>query len=626
MLRRFLTRPAGAWLITLAVLLTAYLPTLQRIINGADHYYMLDVGETQIVLNVWGTLHATGYPLYVVVSSTLVSALKLLGIGPALAPAVVSLLWGALALSVLYALFVHLTGRAWLSAAAMLLFGLTRTVWVHHAIAEIYTFGLLLLAVLLLIALWKPPLRGRVLWLAALGGLGVGHHRAIAFAAPALIVAAWPAIWPADLPPRRRMAHLLRLAMIGLPLGAAGVFLPYAYLWLRARAGAAWVYGDPSTLAGLWSQFVGEEANRYFGLPGTWEAFREALALVNGVLVTDLTLVGVLAGLIGLVLALRRAELRRPAVVLALSGGVPYGFHVLVYHDVLSALILPIELALAFGWLALLDALLRALSARPAIPARLRRALAATLVIGAALGLVLRHYPFIRALVTDPRGLEAIALAENAPPGSTLMLAWGGQYFAVKYAQDVEPALAPALAAITVVDHRADLYTPAQAGTLVTPAYTFYNQPPAWWVTVLGREPVLQGAAPGLVAVGLARGTLPDPPQDFGPVNPRIICRPDGIWLDVTWYTPDPPAEDLSVFVHAWSASGDFLGQGDQAAPVSGWRPLTTWAAGEAVHDVYAVTADPAAIARLRYGFYRALPDGFENVYEYALPVDCPAR
>ena len=61
------------FIIVLAVLVPIYLSTLQTIPNGSENYYMIDVGETQNVLNQWGTLHATGYPLYVMVGNALVA-------------------------------------------------------------------------------------------------------------------------------------------------------------------------------------------------------------------------------------------------------------------------------------------------------------------------------------------------------------------------------------------------------------------------------------------------------------------------------------------------------------------------------------------------------------------------
>jgi SNF family Na+-dependent transporter len=97
-------------LVALVLLLLIYLPTLQTIPNGSDHYFMIDVGETQIVLNVWGTLHATGYPLYVLLSAPLVTLLRAVGVDAAAAPALTSLLWGLLALAGVYVLGVRILG------------------------------------------------------------------------------------------------------------------------------------------------------------------------------------------------------------------------------------------------------------------------------------------------------------------------------------------------------------------------------------------------------------------------------------------------------------------------------------------------------------------------------------
>src|SRR5689334_14022954 len=97
--------------VVVLILLPFYLFTLQTIPNGSDQLPMIDVGETQVVLNVWGTLHATGYPLYVLLSAALVTILKAFGVSAAAAPAVTSLLWGMLALAVIYTLGLALTRR-----------------------------------------------------------------------------------------------------------------------------------------------------------------------------------------------------------------------------------------------------------------------------------------------------------------------------------------------------------------------------------------------------------------------------------------------------------------------------------------------------------------------------------
>ncbi|MBZ0275583.1 MAG: DUF2723 domain-containing protein, partial [Anaerolineae bacterium] len=342
----------------LVVLLAFYLPTLQTIPNGSEHYYMIDVGETQIVLNTWGTLHATGYPLFVMAGNILVTLLRGLGMAAVTAPAVVALVWGLAALALFYALAAHLTGRPALAAGMVILLGLTRTVWIHHVIAEIYTFGLLFLAALLLLALWKPPVRGRVYWLALLGGIAVFHHRALLMAAPALVFAVWREIFPAaSASAGKRYGMVMRTLVIALLLGLLG-FLPYAYLPLRASAGAEWVYGQPGTWTGFWDQFTGREAERFIGAPDSLDGLLANFSTVNTVLLTDLTLPGLAVGILGLVLALRNPSRRRAALVFLLNGGVAYAFHVLLYTDVLSALILPVIVSVAFGWLFLAEMVL----------------------------------------------------------------------------------------------------------------------------------------------------------------------------------------------------------------------------------------------------------------------------
>lgn len=652
----------------LGVLLVVYLATLQTLPNGADHYFTADVGETQIVLNTWGTLHMTGYPVYVPVGNVLTSVLRALGVSAVTAPALVSLGFGLLALALTYALAHALTGSVLASMTLVLLLGLTRTVWIHHVIAEVYTFGLALQMGLLLVALAPtpgpsptrreenitpsesllPPPKGgggpgrgggRIYWLALLGGIAVGHHRALIMLAPGLLVAAWPVFRAA------RPRSLPRLVGLSLLLGLLGLFVPYVYLPLRDLAAAGWVYGQPGTWTGFWEQFWGVEAGHFVGLPESLAALRANVELVTNVLLHDLTPPGLLFGVFGLIWALvaphdqHDRRLRRAAVTLGLTALIAYTFHALLYQDALSALILLITVPVAFGWLFALCRAARWLDRQgwrvlapphihlPARPAT-RYFLAGILLLPLGAALLLGNWPFIRGITQDDSALRTIAIASGAPEGSTLFVAWGLHHFAVGIAQDVEPALAPAsLQRVTLVDHDAPFYNLLQAGEmLVTPAFTFYNQPLAWWEARLVGGPVyLQAAGPELVQIMLEPARPADPPHEFGPLAEAITCTDDAVILDVTWFTPDAPGEDLRVFVHAWDVDGVLAGQGDQAAPVYGWRPLTTWTAGETVRDVYPVyEVDPGLVDVIRYGLYRVTGDGgFENVYEYEVPVGC---
>lgn len=651
----------AAGLAALGLLLAAWLPLLQTIPNGSQHYFMIDVGETQIVLNVWGTLHATGYPLYVLTGAPVVALLRAAGVGAAAAPGVVSLLTMLAALGLVGELAAHLTGRIWIGAAAAVAFGLTRTVWIHAEIAEIYALTLFLLALMLWIALQprRPETDPRRLYaLALIGGLAVAHHRALALAIPALLYAMGPVL---SAPPAAgseqhgRWRTIAARVLISLALGLAG-FVPYLWLPLRAQAGAPWVYGDPGTLHGFLDQFLGREASRFIGPPSAPGALLANIELVGSVLVTDLTWPGLLAGAAGLVAALFSPRTRRAAVTLLLLAGAAFAFHALAYTDVLSALILMITLPLALGWALGAAAVLGRMNLTPRPPLRTQRggewpvkqvssrrqlgegqgvrAFATRLALAAAFAALAASFarqnaPFIRELVRDPAGLKMIEVARSAPPDTPLMLPWGTHYFAVAFARDVLGALPGSL---NVVDHRADFAALlAGGGPLVTPPDTFYNQPPGWWAERLGAPPWLEAAGPGLVALYAARparsaGSATAVDSLPAPQATAVTCRADAVDLSVTWAASAAPERDWSVFVHGVDGGGVLLAQGDQSAPVFGWRPLTTWAAGEVVRDVYTVAREPV-LAELRFGFYRALPGGgFENATTYRVPVDCEAR
>ncbi len=597
-------RLALLWIVVLA----ACAPLLQRIPNGSDHYFMIDVGETQIVLNNWGTLHATGYPHYVITGNLLTTAMRTMSIPAVLAPALVSLLWGLVALTLIYALGAHITGQRWAALVVTTAFALTRTVWIHNVIAEIYSFGLVILVALLAIALWQPPIRGRIYWLALLGGLGVAHHRALAMVAPALIVAVSP-----DFIANRR--NLPRLLSFSLGLGLLG-FVPYAYLIFRARAGAAWVYGEPGTWPGLWDQFIGTEANRFIGPPATLADFIANLVQITGIVTTDLTQVGAVVGLAGLFFGLRRYP--RAAITLLLSAGVAYAFHVWFYTDVLSALILPVTLSLAMGWLFLVDAVLRV----PVEVPRLRLVGLALVWVGLGTSLVARNAFFIADHINNPAGLETIALAQAAPPNSTMMLPWGPRYFALGFAKDITGELAH----LSIVDHQGDYRASLNRGPLVTAEYVRYRYPIEWWQERVGAAVYTQAVGPGLVEIRtepkISPGALP--PIETITAQAALRCTEDQLQIHVDWRAPVSPLPDMSVFVHLLDASGALIAQADQFAPVYGWRPLSTWQPGEIIRDVYALPRANGEIIRL--GLYIQRPDGgSENTVEYEMGVNCDA-
>jgi len=384
--------------------------------------------------------------------------------------------------------------------------------------------------------------------------------------------------------------------------------------------------------------------------------------LVNTVLVTDVTLAGIVLGMAGLLVALWNPARRKVAISMLLSGGAAYLFHVLFYTDILSALILPVTLALAFGWLLLVEWILEkfknllyhnvtkntenrrgTLEEPPLRPSpasdggrfnspsqthsltdrkQWRGYTVMVVVVGFAAYLVGQNGSFIREMTTNPTGLETIELAKGAPDGSVLMLDWGPRYYAVAFAHDMLGELPK----VTLVTHKADFkkLVNVDGRELVTADFTFYNRPVSWWEDQLGEPVYLQAAAPHLIVIGTIPTLAADGGGDMMKVRQQsVVCSANTIELRVDWLALHKPDHDLSVFVHLLDKGGAMIGQADESAPVYGWRPLTSWQAGEVVHDVYALPRLPNADS-IAYGLYRQLASGeFQNEYTFNAAVKC---
>ncbi|MCE2490390.1 MAG: DUF2723 domain-containing protein [Anaerolineae bacterium] len=592
--------------LALLPLLVLYLTTLQTIPNGSSHYFMIDVGETLIVLNEWGSLHPTGYPLFVISGSALTAIMRNMGFTALVAPALVSLLWGMLALRLLYMLALRLAFTPLLAAGAVFLFGLTRTVWIHNVIAEIYSFNLLLLLLLLYLT-FTPKSGTRQLYLLALvGGIALGHHRAFLTLIPPLLYALWPVLRGSG----KRMPKLLLASLL---LGLAG-FLPYLWPLLRARAGAGWVYGAPTALSDLSDVVFASEYSRFIGLPATLPDLLRNVQQVNDVIIRELSLPGILLGCAGLLLASLAG--RRSARTIMLVALCAWLFHAGFYRDILSALILPITLSLVFGWLFLADALHKTRLGFPAAPVILVLA-----VLAPSIQLLGQNQPFVRQLTSDPAGLETIAALEAAPAGSTVMLAWGPRYLAASSAQ----LYLDRLDEIALVDHNADMEAAFLSNNLMTPNFTFFNQPQEWWESRLGQPVWLEGAGPGLVRLRPAPVIRDAGHHGITDHDTRVHCSTPELVLEVLWNAGEnPPPNDFSVFVKTFAADGKLLAQGDQFAPVYGLRPTSKWLENEQVLDFYPVKVTPDNVYRVEYGLYRSEADGnFQNVLERALQPAC---
>ena len=634
-----------AILIILA-LAAIYAATLQTHISGSfqentsanilKNEYIKDVGEIQVALNVWGTIHHTGYPLFALLGNAFTLPLRALGLEPAAAASLYATAWGVIMLGCFGLLIWRLTGQPVLAALGVLLLGVVRSIWIHHVIAEVYSMSLAITMLMILIVLWPAPWTGskhwtvqrRILWLALLGGIGVSHHRAVVFVAPGLFLAIWPHLWLLrDTLPLNQWRRLIP-ATVGL---AALGFLPYIYLPLRARQNAAWVYGEPGTLRGLWIEFTGQEADRLITLPTDFVGLRDNVGSVWDILVHELTLPGVLIGLICLGLAMVVSDHRRAARIVALSAAGPTLFAVCYHTAVLpEAILMPTILALVFGVILIAD-WLRGFGRTTGIAALVGIAVWAGILMG-------WHYATIDELVTEPSGLQTIERIERLPQtdNAALMLPWGPRYAAAMYAKIVKGEYTN----LRIVDHKADyrelldngyqLFTePETFYTYAPPWPTDYGAPSDWWTERIG--PItLTSAAPGYVQILHTPWliTADDPPGE--PIvngllrhDAWLTCDNAHIVLTVIWSADSRPSSDPSIFVHL--TPDDLIPNppnADSRHPVYGLYPFALWSPAEIVRDDYTLPR-LEGMTQVRFGLYEQDANGqFVNYGEMVLPVE----
>ncbi|MCA9974078.1 MAG: DUF2723 domain-containing protein [Anaerolineales bacterium] len=612
-------------LLALLLLLGVYAFTLQHDVNGSAHDYTLDTGEIQVALNVWGTIHYTGYPHYTILGAALTSALRGAGVPPATAASLNSLLWTVLSLLLTYALLLRLLpGSSVLASLALIALGLVETIWLHSVIAEVYSFSFFLVALSVWLGdrlrrQWRPAE-----WLAAafILGTAVAHHRVLIFLIGVVcLLCATPLLaWL-----RQKPARLLPSLLV-----FATPFLAYLYLPLRARQGAVWVYDQPQTWTGFWRQFSGSEVTgNLMRLPQSTQALLENGRFLADHLSNQLPWPAVALGLLGL-LWLARAQ--RLVGAAALLGTAAFAGFVFLFPPAVwaPAVLMPTVLGLLLGLAYLLHRL-----------ARQRRWLRPVGWLGLgllSLFLFQANLPFVRQLTTDPAGrdmirrLHAIPAAPPGEPPPTVALPWGAGYFAAAYGRLVTHELDH----LALVDHRAnfrDLIT--QRNALFTPALYLSYWPPAWWESVADHPLTFHAATADVVAITPSPAThVPPPDVNFALGNgirvrsAQLAAAANHVEVVIFWEALAPPAYDYSVAAHLVARTPvtgpqDILSQADAAHPVGGWYPTSRWQPGEIVRDVYRLPLPTgAAPAAVQLTMYRQDETGqFINQNWYVMPL-----
>jgi hypothetical protein len=617
-------RAWGPGLFALAVLLPIYAGTLQYDVNGSSHDYLLDAGEIQVALNLWGTIHYTGYPHYTVLSAALTQVGRAAGLAPAAAASATSLVWSCLALLVVYRLLCHIVPRRTVvSGLAILALGLVETWWMHSVIAEVYSFSLLLVGLAALLGMrlrrgWQPHV-----WLAWVGVLGtaVGHHRVLLLILPMMGVLVGRDGWSWL---RRHPRYILYACLAFL-----APFLVYLYLPLRAWQGATWVYGDPGTWPGLWQQFAGCEVwGDRLRLPQTVQAWLGNLRLLSGHVTRQLPWAVVMPGILGL-FWLARERLHVGLALLVAAAAFPLFGSLMPQAVWAPAVLMPFLLCVTLG----IAYLLHRLTQRR----RALRPIAWAGLVSLSGFLFYTNLPFVHHETRDPTGrtiitaLQAIPTDDQFPCQEPVVtLPWGTGFFAAAYGLHVSHEL-PSL---DLVDHTADYQAlMRQKGSILTPGTYLCYWPPGWWEGILG--PVCCNAvAPGVVAMSK------HPPYQNVPLDvdfrlgngirirfmDSCMMDEEKVRLGIYWEAMQPIREDYRVAVHLVTCfppegPDDIIAQADAIHPVQGWYPTTRWAVGEVVRDQYELTipegTDPSAVQIAMY----TVDDkgGFENSEWYVI-------
>lgn len=214
-----------------------YLLTLAPTVLTYERPLQFDSPMLQAQAATLGIGHPTGYPGYML----LTHLFTYLPFGDvAYRVNLASAVYAAVAVSLVYAIGLRLSGRAVAAAVGALAFGVGGTFWSQAVIAEVHTLNVLLVAsVVLTLILWRDSRNNRYLLAAALlTGLSMTNHMTSGILIPvglAFVVVVAP-----------RTLLRARLMVGGLGAFALGLSL-YLYLPIRAFMQAPLNEADPST-------------------------------------------------------------------------------------------------------------------------------------------------------------------------------------------------------------------------------------------------------------------------------------------------------------------------------------------------------------------------------------------
>lgn len=596
--------------ITAVIVVCFYFSTLMWDINGSDIRYAIDVGEYQVAMSLWGTVHPTGTPLYMMLGSPIVTVLDYVGVAPTAGASFFSLFWAVGSVILVVIILLEMAVGPVLASVTGVAIGLTKSMWMHASIAEVYSLWMFLLLLALYIALklesgWSDKMG----WLLALvTGLGCAHHRLFVPIVPVLVVWLWKQI--------PRGTSLLRWGLIALAIFAAG-FLPYFDIVRRASNGLQWIYGDPNSWEGFWSIFWAKEASGLQGLPADIDELISAAYKFVHVINEEFLWPGILWATFGLPFAVVRPLHRK--IWLFVATGIAY----LLFSaclprtglfDQISMIVVSSIFIISAVGIARICGRLQYLNT-----------IAVVGILSVSCWFVVVNRPLVLDITRDPSGLQVISeLTElKAPDSATIMSPWGRRHFALAYATQVD-GLYPGWNVLHHAENWSEVLE--EQVTVYTNTDSIYGFGPDWWTSTLGYQPYISSA--GYRWIAISRDVLPMLVDNKDKIELGKNIYLQG-WtfneskakLDIMlcWNSLVPVDVDYSTFVHLAAVEeivipDQLLASSDHYAPIENWRPTSSWQIEEVVCDSHMIPDVSRSDYRYIFaGMYRSTSDGEFN-------------